>query len=395
MEEETSDAEFEARVSEWLDILKRGRRVTLLRQVFSKMDADASGSVDPKEFLDLRDGGDEDAALPFIFEYLDGEGDGDGMLSLDEWVSGMQRMGEQLDDAAFEAEVAKWVAVLTKNQRTLWRSVFTRGHAHAFVKVARAAGATHMLFAHHAACTAHASSLPVTASAPTADWIQGDLERRLSNQGTAQCMVSNHEWFGQLPVRKLILTSPALYASETAQHMSGRSGPGNSEGVEEGQSMLVVDQLYPYARAPAQCPLSSPICSALLDADMQAPGRPPRRYGKHAEATELFLQKGFTPLRAMLDAEGGETAFGMYAEQACKELYTKFRSHGKGVEKATYTCIFGQAPFVNAIAHAVACAAGAPTEWLEEMLNYDLREAEAILVPLFGGPMVQHLKRPL
>jgi len=60
----------------------------------------------------------------------------------------------------------------------------------------------------------------------------------------------------------------------------------------------------------------------------------------------------------------------------------------------TYIPIVGDAVFLNAVAHAVASAAGAPATTLEPLLDFNLGEAEAILVPLFGGPLVQHLKRP-
>jgi len=60
----------------------------------------------------------------------------------------------------------------------------------------------------------------------------------------------------------------------------------------------------------------------------------------------------------------------------------------------TYIPIVGDAVFLTAVAHAVASAAGAPATTLERLLDFNLGEAEAILVPLFGGPSVQHLKRP-
>ena len=44
-EAHTSDEEFEAMVHNWLVVLAKKRRVTLLRQIFQKMDADGSGEV--------------------------------------------------------------------------------------------------------------------------------------------------------------------------------------------------------------------------------------------------------------------------------------------------------------------------------------------------------------
>ena len=42
--------------------------------------------------------------------------------TLDEWVAGMKRMGDDMDDEAFEAEVSKWMTTLSKNQRKAWRA---------------------------------------------------------------------------------------------------------------------------------------------------------------------------------------------------------------------------------------------------------------------------------
>ena len=130
-EAHTSDDEFESLVQTWLLVLAKKRRVTLLRQVFQKMDADASGEVDIKEFEALNDGSGPSSSstvLTMIFHYLDSNngGNSDGMLSVDEWVVGMRAMGETMDDAEFEAEIAKWAGVLSSNQRAIWRAVFAR-----------------------------------------------------------------------------------------------------------------------------------------------------------------------------------------------------------------------------------------------------------------------------
>lgn len=119
-------------------------------------------------------------------------------------------------------------------------------------------------------------------------------------------------------------------------------------------------------------------------------------HGHQPEAEELYAQKGCAPLRTYLDAEGGETAMGRYAEITCRELASRFRQSGKGQPRdhATYIAAFGQPVFINATAHAVACAAGAPVDVLDAMLDIDLSEAEGMLVPLFGGPAIQHLSRP-
>jgi len=363
MELETSNRDFQELVDDWLTILKHKRRVVLLKQVYAKMDADSSGEVDLTEFANLKSGdSDEDSVLSMIFHYLDGKGNSDGMLSLDEWVNGMREMGEEMDDDAFEAEVAKWVLLLTNNQRAIWRGVFAKGNAASLVTAMRAAGATHVLLIHHGNAAPMTSA---TGDAPTDDIKAADSARPLTNQGTAQCMVAREEWFGRLPVRQVILSSPAKRATETAMHMAGRSIPGHEDNNET--PLVLCEMLHPSIHGETGA----------------------------ASCEELFAQKGFAPLRSYLDAEMGEQAFGVYAEAACSELTAQFRAHGKGREKATYVSIFGQAVFINAIAHAVACAAGARNETLDPVLEIDLGEAEGILVPLYGGPPIQHLKRPL
>ena len=153
-EKQRTDADFRTMVDAMLDRLARKKRETLLRQVFLKMDADSSGSVDRAEFDNLKDGEDDDARLNMIYSYLDAAyGDADGELSSDEWVQGMKAMGEDMDDEHFEAEVSKWMAALAKNQRKVWRGVYSRGNARDFVVAARAAGLTHAIFVQ----SAHAS----------------------------------------------------------------------------------------------------------------------------------------------------------------------------------------------------------------------------------------------
>ena len=46
-------------LDDWMDVLERKRRSTMLKQVFHKMDADCSGTVELQEFYNLRD---DDAA---------------------------------------------------------------------------------------------------------------------------------------------------------------------------------------------------------------------------------------------------------------------------------------------------------------------------------------------
>ena len=364
MEEGTTDEEFQQLVDDWMDILERKRRLTILKTVFSKMDADMSGEVDLEEFSNLEDGETGELGLETVFRYLDENyGDGDGVVSLDEWLLGMRKMSEDMNEDEFEAEVAKWNRVLTANQRRMWRGCFSRGHAHSFVIAARAAGATHVLFVVHAHTAGESVATPALATGGSV-YASGarevDLRRHLTTRGTAQCMIARIEWFGRLPVRTTILCSPAKRTKETAMHMSGQAETSFAEGEDP---LLLIEALHPI--------------------------------GQSNLAEEIHFQKGDGALRLYLDADGGETAFGRYAEAACEELAAKFRSNNEQRETATYVSCVGHAGFLNAVAHAVATAAGIEDGQLDEMLDIHLGEAEGILVPLYGkGKGAIHLKRP-
>ena len=301
-------------------------------------------------------------------------GNGDGMIQLDEWLQGMRKMAEDMSDADFETEVANWNRVLTANQRKLWQGCYSRGHANSFVIASRAAGATHALFVAHG----HTEAGPPVAFA-TGDPSQVDLAQvaeekavdmnlSLTDRGSAQCMVARDEWFGRLPVRKSILSSPAKRCTETALHMLGQ--PQLRGAPADEQPTLLVEKLHPI--------------------------------GQSVMCEELVRQRGCGPLRTLLDAEGGETAFGLYAETTCEEIAAKFREENEKPtadgqrERATYVSLVGHAGFLNAVAYAVSTAAGIEGDSLEATLDIDLGEAEGILVPLYGkGKSVIHLKRPL
>jgi len=183
-----------------------------------------------------------------------------------------------------------------------------------------------------------------------------------------QCSVARDEWFGRLPIKRTMLASPAARARESAMHMSGQPELASSEAT---QPLVVVDKLHP-------------ICVS-------------------DKCEEIYAQKGETPLRTLLDADGGETAFGLYAEAACEELTAKFRNETEKAaaaagprERETYIAVFGHRSFLNSLAYAVATAAGVHFGALDEMLDMSVGEAEGILVPLYGdGKKAIHLKRPL
>ena len=103
-------------------------------------------------------------------------GNSDGELSADEWLGGMKKFCEHMDDKAFEDEIAKLNRVLTANQRAVWRACFGKGNAKQFVLAARAGGATHALFVVDANCAA-GPELTMDRKAP-------DLARKLPLTGT-------------------------------------------------------------------------------------------------------------------------------------------------------------------------------------------------------------------
>lgn len=376
LEKDTSDEDFRVQVDDWLMILEKKRRTTLLKQLFRKMDADSSGEVDLHEFKQLvaddgqQTGGDGENAYERSFHFLDGMGNADGLLSMEEWVKGMQLVSADYDNERFEGEIAGWHAVLTRNQRKMWRNVFAKGNAKKFLVALQATGATHALFVRHANAAPLAAESPPLSELSTdaekkahAEWKRDDVSRPLTNRGQAQCMVARDEWFGRLPVRRVLIASPAQRATETATHMAGKvESAANGEG-ETDRPIVMVERMHPA--------------------------------GQQAECEQLFAQKGYGPLRTFLDAAGGETAFSLYAESVCAELTTQFRTNAGGRDKSggTYLSLFGHAVFLNAVAYALAVAAGAAADGLDAMLDFDLGEAEGLLVPLFGGAP-QHLRRP-
>ena len=229
------------------------------------------------------------------------------------------------------------------------------------MSAARAAGATHVVLVRHGNASA---------------------TRELSNQGAAQCMVARQEYFGRLPARRPLLVSPVAAARQTALQMA--------EGVADDA---------PADDARAVGGLAKVHVIEELHASMSAP-----------KCERVLHQRACGPLRSFLDADGGEVAFGEYAEAACAALCGAVRARERGrdeerekaaahtpsYERASYLGVFGEAVLLAAVGHALACAAGASADALEALLDFEPREAEAILVPLYpGGAGVQHLKRPL
>ena len=70
-------------------------------------------------------------------------------------------------------------------------------------------------------------------------------------------------------------------------------------------------------------------------------------------------------------------------------------SAGSRRERDTYVGCFRQPVYLHSLAYAVAAAAGMRPAELDAMMDVELGEAEALLVPLYGlGKPVVHLKRP-
>jgi len=361
-EEPSSDSEFEGAVSEWMEVVKKGRRITLLRLVFSRMDADQSGTVELDEMISLADGETEAAAVSDMLRMIDEVyGDKDGKISEDEWVRAMIDAYQGDDDAKLKAECDTLSEVLHKNQRSEWRKRYRNKDAANLVIGARAAGVTHFVLVRHG----NAGQLPSTKPGQPHGWGMDDRSRTLTNRGQAQCVAARAAWFSKCPARPTVVCSPAERAEATAHFMANEEDTPRE--VPPKQPLLTIASLHPAG-------LEANICEAL------------------------FARFGYGPLRQYLDAEGGEMAFGRYAQAVSGELAIKFRLSPLMGETGTYIAVFGHAVWLNAIAYAIATAAGLSDEELDFLLDLELGECEAIHVPLYSsdfGGKVQKMVVPL
>mmetsp|Transcript_19443 Transcript_19443/g.48572 ORF Transcript_19443/g.48572 Transcript_19443/m.48572 type:complete len:575 (+) Transcript_19443:50-1774(+) len=357
VEEGSTDEEFQATVDEWNAIVKNGRRVTMLRHVFTRMDADQSGSVTMGEMLHLAETELEKSAVSEVLRMIDeGYGNKDGEISEEEWITAMLDGHKNSPDEALFRDCAHQLEVLQKNQRKDWRYRYLAKDAGNLVVAMRAAGVTHLVFVRHANAV---PGLSVHSGQPH-DWSFDDLSRRLTNRGQAQCAAARTAWFGACPTRKTTLCSPAARAKETAAYMTFDD---DSALAAAKLPCLVIDSLHPFGQAADAC-------------------------------ESLVARFGATPLRHYLDVDGGETSFGIYNLGVCRELAIKFRLSPVQREKGTYISIFGHAVWLNSVAYAVACASECSEKELEKLLDLELGEAEGILVPLYGG-QIQKMVVPL
>ena len=112
----------------------------------------------------------------------------------------------------------------------------------------------------------------------------------------------------------------------------------------------------------------------------------------------LFETMGYGPLRKFREADGGAAAFEAYAEVVCREMAQKllgpaFADSNPEDLKSGAVALFGHAVFLNAVAFALACAAGADAETRDSLLDMDLGETHGILMDLASGKC-QHMSVP-
>jgi len=288
--------------------------------------------------------GEYDEVLPQMLNIIDTQyGNADGVLSVDEWVAAMATFHADNTEDELLAQCNQMLATLQKNQRKGWRRLFIKKDAANLVMAARASGLTHIVFVRHANCDSLEPHVDVSSPEGTKF---ADQKRRLTNRGQAQCVAANAAWFGSCPTRATFVSSPAVRSRESATHMRN---PQESKPAE----VLTIESLHYSGQ--------SKICE------------------------EYFAQRGHGPLRDFLELDGAETAFGQYAQQVCAELAIKFRLSSAMHENGTYLAVFGHGVFLNAVAYAVATAAGCAESELEALLDMDPGEAEGVLVPLYGG----------
>ena len=69
------------------------------------MDTDGDGSVDLAEYRAATD----NPTMLKLFAYMDAQGDRNGSLSMEEWLSTMAKVGKTMSDAQFEKDLGSMV----------------------------------------------------------------------------------------------------------------------------------------------------------------------------------------------------------------------------------------------------------------------------------------------
>ena len=76
-------------------------RLQRLKEVFKSMDLDEDGTVDISEY---RAATSNDTMIK-LFTHMDSSGDGNGELTLDEWLQIMSKVGQSMSDEQFESDL--------------------------------------------------------------------------------------------------------------------------------------------------------------------------------------------------------------------------------------------------------------------------------------------------
>ena len=80
-------------------------RLASLKKIFKDMDVDGDGTVDLNEYK----ASTSNATLLALFNHMDQSGDGNGTLTLDEWLSTMAKVGKSMTDEQFEADLLSMI----------------------------------------------------------------------------------------------------------------------------------------------------------------------------------------------------------------------------------------------------------------------------------------------
>lgn len=142
----------------------------------------------------------EESAVAEVMRFIDeGYGNGDGVITEEEWIAAMLDTHRKTTDEAFFRECEGYLDLLLKNQREFWRMRYRARDAANLVSALRAAGLTHAVFIHHA------NAVPPPKGSQTPVWSLDDQSRSLSNRGQAQCIASRSSWFAACPLRRTMV----------------------------------------------------------------------------------------------------------------------------------------------------------------------------------------------
>ena len=96
-------------------------REALLQRLFGALDKDKSGYLDMKEFLAMSQAEADKDKLPLLFKHIDGIGNADGKVSLDDWlVSPMREMGKDLSDEEYVKQMENIASYLKEKEPHLF-----------------------------------------------------------------------------------------------------------------------------------------------------------------------------------------------------------------------------------------------------------------------------------